>query len=132
MRHPKATTRPKRELPSLTLVISDLDRIAFEKAIAWVRQHGEPIEVAAIETALTREGLTAAGEHAAYIAQYRTLQLRPWQCPPCHARDEVAVDIYGRRPGELELRDRLVSAGLSVYEPDPLSALARVHANSAV
>jgi hypothetical protein len=126
MRHPKATTRPKRELPPLTPAISDLDRIAFEKAIAWVRQHGEPIEVRAIETML-RQGLAAAGEHASYTAQCRTLRLRPWQCPPCHAGDEVAVDIYGRRPGELELRDRLVSAGLSVYEPDPVSALARVH-----
>jgi hypothetical protein len=128
MRHPKTTTRPKIELPPLTSQIRGSDQDAFERAITWVRQHGEPIEVRAIETALTREGLTAAGEHAAYIAQCRTLQLRPWQCPPCHARDEVAVDIYGRRPGELELRDRLVSAGLSVYEPDPLSALARVGA----
>jgi|SRR6516162_6784572 len=126
MKHRKATARPKGELPPLTPSIPDLDRDAFERAIAWVRQHGAAIEVAAIEATLTREGLAAAGEHAAYIAQCRTLGLRPWQCPPCDARGEVPADVYGWRPSELALKCRLEDAGLSRFEPDPLSALARL------
>jgi hypothetical protein len=33
--------------------------------------------------------------------------------------------VYGCRPGEIALRNRLKAAGLSLFEPDPLSALAR-------
>jgi len=37
-------------------------------------------------------------------------------------------NVYGARPGEIALRDRLLAAGLSRFEPDPLSALARAGA----
>jgi hypothetical protein len=121
MKHRNTAARPKRELPSLTPAIPDLDRDAFGRAIVWVRQHGEAIEIAAIEATLKREGLAAAGEHAAYIAQCGTLGLRPWESPPA----------YGWRPSELALKCRLEDAGLSRYEPDPLSALARVRTDPA-
>jgi hypothetical protein len=74
-----------------------------------------------------REGFVSAGQFAAYSMQCDTLQLKPWECPPMHAEDGDDIDpnCYGYRPGEVALRDRLLGAGLSVFEPDPLAALAR-------
>jgi hypothetical protein len=119
MRHPKHSTKPKADLPPPTTPAQDRD--AFGRAIEWVRQHGN---AAQIEDKLRCEGFEAAGEFAAYSAQCDTLRLRPWQAPPCHVRGTVPSDVYGCRPGEIALRDRLLAAGLSLFEPDPLSALA--------
>jgi hypothetical protein len=45
------------------------------------------------------------------------LKLRPWEVPPCN--------IWGHHcANAIALRDRLVAAGLSVFEPNPMQALA--------
>jgi hypothetical protein len=117
MRHPKRSAKPKADLPSPAQ-----DRDAYGRAIEWVRQNGD---AAQIEDKLRCEGFEAAGEFAAYSAQCDTLRLRPWQAPPCHVRGtDPDPNVYGCRPGEIALRDRLLAAGLSLFEPDPLSALA--------
>jgi hypothetical protein len=75
------------------------------------------------------------GQFAAYSCQDDHLQLEPWQVPPCWLRDDRAVqaalsmphDLSGRREAG-ELVQRLLAAGLSRYEPNPLEALARVEA----
>jgi hypothetical protein len=66
---------------------------------------------------------------AAYGCQLRTLKLRPWQCPPCWANDEIdptQPDRYGNMPDEVRFLQRMLAAGISRYEPDPLSALAAI------
>jgi len=125
VRHLKQRATPKTELPPLSPEIDALDADAFRRAIAWCRSHGD---ADAIERTWAREGFEAAGHSAAYSAQCTTLRLKPWQCPPCDACGQAPGDpnVYGARPAEVELRDRLLAAGLSVYEPDPLSALARL------
>jgi hypothetical protein len=73
---------------------------------------------AQIEHKLKHEGFEAAGQFAAYAVQCDVLQLKPWEAPPS--------SIWGNFcSGGIELRDRLVAAGLSVYEPDPARALAK-------
>jgi hypothetical protein len=79
-----------------------------------------------IDDRLAREGFEAAGHFAAYAAQCTTLRLKPWQAQPAHVRaTDADPNVYGCRPAEIALRDRLLKAGLSVFEPDPLNALAR-------
>ena len=98
----------------MTIAPHDFD--AMQRAIAWVRQES-PDRAAQIEDKFKREGFEAAGRFAASVAQNKTLQLKPWETPPSN--------IWGNFCSRgIELRDRLLAAGLSVYEPDPIKALA--------
>jgi hypothetical protein len=125
MKHMKPRAKPKAELPELTPSLPDRDKDAYGRAIEWMRQHS-PASAAQIETKLRCEGFEAAGEFAAYAAQCETLRLKPWQAPPAHVRaTDPDPNVYGRRAAEIALRDRLLAAGLSVFEPDPIAALAR-------
>jgi hypothetical protein len=127
MRHAKsnATPKPKVELLPISPDIAALDRDALERAIAMMRQHS-PAEAAQIDGKLTHEGFDAAGKFAAYCCQCETLRLKPWEAPPCHVHgDGIDPNVYGYRPGEVALYNRLRGAGLSLYEPDPIAALAR-------
>jgi hypothetical protein len=89
---------------------------ALQRCIDWMR-HESSASAEQIEHKLKHEGFEAAGHFAAYNVQCRSLRLRPWQTPPS--------DIWGYNQSDaIELRDRLLAAGLSVYEPDPARALA--------
>jgi hypothetical protein len=123
----KPRAKPKADLPELSPSLPEHDQDAYRRAIEWMRRHS-PAYAAQIDDKLAREGFASAGEFAAYAAQCETLRLKPWEAPPAHVRATIAeVDqsVYGRRGTEIALRDRLLAAGLSVFEPDPLSALAR-------
>jgi len=61
------------------------------------------------------EPWTEVAEFAAFCVQSDTLHLKPWECPPCSAYDDKAA---------MKLLDRILEAGLSQWEPDPLGALA--------
>jgi hypothetical protein len=83
-------------------------------------------DAARIDAKLAREGFEAAGKFASYSCQCDMLQLKPWEAPPAHTRGTIPdPNVYGCRPGELALRDRLLAAGRSRYEPDPARALAQ-------
>jgi hypothetical protein len=59
------------------------------------------------------------GGLASYIAQKRTLKLDPWVDPPS--------ELSGSTNAPMDrLYRRLISAGLSQFEPDPLAALKSV------
>jgi hypothetical protein len=83
-----------------------------------------------IEQMLSERGFAEAGPFAAYSLQCSRLALKPWMAPPCHAHEEVERadydDSYGNRRVEVELLKRLLYAGLSRWEPDPIEALERV------
>jgi hypothetical protein len=59
-----------------------------------------------------------------------SLHLKPWQEPPCWAGDDKPVDRDGThgRAAAWALRRKLIKAGLSMYEPDPVAALEAVAA----
>lgn len=98
------------------MVLTEADHNAMQRAIEIVRR--DPNRRAQIEYQIEHEGFAMAGLFAASICQDRMLHLKPWQPPPC--------DPWGGffNDGAYELRDRLVAAGLSVFEPDPVKALA--------
>jgi hypothetical protein len=129
MKHAKPKPRPALDVaPSPTPSLSDLDADAYRRAIEIARQES-PARAKQIEDKLRCESFEATGEFAAYCTQCSNLRLKPWQAPPCHVRGDAAnldPTCYGYRPGEVALRDRLLAAGLSRFEPDPVAALARV------
>jgi hypothetical protein len=65
------------------------------------------------------------------LCQVRALRLRPWEAPPCDSSDGAPADRYGRRPSEIELRQRMKRAGVSVLHPDPLAELGAAEAKPA-
>ena len=80
-------------------------------------------------TAIEKQtGWREAAEHASYHHQIRTLKLRPWQPPPSWVRDiegtlEAGDDDIGGWYRAAQLAQRLLAVGLSLYEPNPVSAL---------
>jgi hypothetical protein len=60
---------------------------------------------------------TEVAQFAAYCVQGTALNLKPWETPPCSASKG---DTAG-----LNLLDRMLEAGISQWEPDPLGALDR-------
>jgi hypothetical protein len=76
---------------------------------------------------LAYQGFESAGQFAAYVAQCESLRLKPWESPPATTCGSIPdPNLYGSRPAEITLRDRLVNSGLSCYEPDPSTALETV------
>jgi hypothetical protein len=96
--------------------VKRIDRDAMRRAIDWMRAKS-PDHAKEIEHKLEHEGFEAAGEFAADAAQCANLKLKPWETPPCN------IWGYNQSSG-IELRDRLLAAGLSIFEPDPIKALA--------
>jgi hypothetical protein len=81
-------------------------------------------------TAIEKQrGWRFAAESASYHFQIRTLKLRPWQPPPPWVRDiegtlEAGDDEIGGWYQAAQLAQRLRENGLSLFEPDPPTALA--------
>jgi len=59
---------------------------------------------------------------AAGCCQYQALQLKPWQEPPCQCDEDDPNERD--RQGQALLR-KMLAAGVSRYDPDPLAALAK-------
>ena len=120
----------------MTLTRTDEDELdpvyrgALERAIAMIRARGGP-DAAQIENKLRKEPWEDVARFAAYSQQCDNLHLAPHQSPPCWATEADLIadpddpaDIYGRRAAAV-LRKRLIEAGLSAHEPDPIQALER-------
>jgi hypothetical protein len=100
------------------------DRDAMRRAIEWMRQESQESREQ-IDHKLKHEGFEEAGEFAAFSAQCSTLRLKPWECAPCN--------IWGYdQSNAVALRDRMVAAGISIFEPDPTQALAKAEQQGAV
>jgi hypothetical protein len=113
-------------------LLSDVDREALERALDMVRQES-PAQRKQIDDMVVERGWDKAAGFAVYCCQDNRLKLAPWQMPPCWIRGNLDAllaapvadhDYRGQRQAALLLR-RLLAAGLSKYEPDPLVALAR-------
>jgi hypothetical protein len=74
------------------------------------------------------ENWEEAAMGAVYHCQMEALRLRPWQPPPYWASDDKPRDPHptAGKVAAWEPRRRLIAAGLSVYEPDPVRALEAV------
>ena len=103
-----------------------IDRAALQAAIEMMRNESRA-SADQIDARLSREDFQQAAEFAAYHCQCKTLRLKPWQPPPMCVQpnpDPGAPDdgIMGWKRAETLLM-RMLAAGLSKYEPDPLGAL---------
>jgi hypothetical protein len=115
----------------MAMGLTEIDLDALRRAIKWGRryQRNGP-QIVVVPQPFPPEGTPEWIEtvtRLATLAQSVTLGLRPWQCEPCRTSDDghIDPDCYGRRPDEIALRRKLISLGLSIFEPDPMAALAR-------
>jgi hypothetical protein len=102
------------------------DRTALERALVACRAES-PARAKQIDSMLADRPWEDVAQFASSCAQGRALDLMPWQSPPCHAGLRALSEPFGDPRGareSAELLQRLLDAGLSKYEPDPLQALA--------
>jgi hypothetical protein len=102
------------------------DRAALERALAACRSEG-PARAGQLDSMLASDPWERVAKFAAYSVQIDSLGLMPWQKPPCQTRLEVALcepfgDTRGLREAG-EILKRLLSLGLSKYEPAPIEAI---------
>ena len=105
------------------LTAADIE--ALERSLAAVR--AESVEDAArLDSLAERKGWFEAASTAAYRCQLRSLQLKPWHCPPMDCGDVVFKNGgYGNTGKEVRLRLKMKALGISVYEPDPIGAITK-------
>src|SRR5262245_12242055 len=109
------------------VILSSLDKDALERAIDICRT-----KTAAgreqIEDMLATDPWFEAATFAAYSCQMDSLDLKPWQSPPCWI-DDVVGDINAGNDGiggqyaAAKLLRRMLDLGISRFEPDPLARL---------
>jgi hypothetical protein len=92
-----------------------IDREALQRALALAHTF-DHARAEQLDAKLSDEPWSDVAAFAAYVCQCRALHLRPWERSPAMA----AADDDG--PAGQLLR-RMLAAGLSRYEPDPLVAL---------
>jgi hypothetical protein len=96
--------------------MSETDRDALTRAMEMARR--DPDRAEQLDAMVAESGWQEAAEFSAYCMQGRALRLKPWESPPlCFAENDE-----GDEPGRVLLR-KMLDAGLSRYEPDPLTAL---------
>jgi hypothetical protein len=112
------------------------DREAMARAIEQLRQQGGE-KARQIEDKLASEAWEEVGAFASYSCQDANLRLKPWQVPPCWIRTAGDLKAALAQPHDHsglraagELVRRLLAAGLSRFEPDPIIALAHTEASS--
>jgi hypothetical protein len=110
--------------------LDPIDRQAMERAIEICRTKKDPSDRRQIEKMLSTQPWCEVAAFAAYSCQVDSLALKPWQPTPAQIEDIEATlaagdDGVGGRYGAARLLQRLLDAGLSAFEPDPVSALKR-------
>jgi hypothetical protein len=109
------------------MTLSQVDRDALERALAMARKES-PGRSQQIDDKLVDEPWFDVATFAAYGCQTDSLHLKPWQSPPCWIDDLVGTIQAGNdgKNGDYaaaKLLQRLLDAGVSRYEPDPIKAL---------
>ena len=109
------------------LDLDPVDREALERAIELARKQdaGRRRQIDDMLADPARPWFETA-TFASYVMQCRTLHLKPWQTPPVHADEDAdAGDAPHTGYAEAQaLLRRLLAAGLSRWEPEPLKRLA--------
>jgi hypothetical protein len=101
-----------------------VDREALKRALKLARAES-PARARQIDAMLAERPWLDVAQFAAYSCQSAALHLKPWQSPPVWmtgvkpAGDPQQHGLYAA----WDLRRRLIAAGLSAYEPDPIAAL---------
>src|SRR5262245_65436823 len=95
-----------------------IDKAALELALKTVLENrADPGRANQVREMLREDGWEYAAKFCSSLLQRQRLQLRPWDLrPPCRSE---AND--GSEAGQLLAQ--MLAAGMSRYDPDPLSAL---------
>ena len=108
--------------PKAEVNLSQADQDALERALQLACRRS-PEDAARFEEMLRHKPWREVCESAAYSMQVRNLRLKPWQAPPMSVRtDEIGMG-YGCSASEVKLKRRMVSLGISIFEPDPRGAI---------
>lgn len=118
-------TRSTKNRSSGGTGLSPVDRDALERSLQLALASDEPGRRDQIKRKLKKDDWIEAAETAAYGCQRRVLGLKPWQSPPCYGDAFPGHD--GHANAAVLLR-KLLDAGLSRWEPDPVAALAAIEA----
>jgi hypothetical protein len=106
--------------------ISPVDRDARAIEIAKAESPGRAAQIA---SKLKTESWREVAEFASYVCQHRALQTRPWELAPIDVDEDDPIpggDDAHRKGRAITLLRRLLHAGLSRYEPQPLAAIAKM------
>ena len=97
--------------------LDEVDIDALTRAMAKAREDLDRAKQ--LDAMLKQRPWAEVARFASYCCQCDALDLQPYENPPCHAR------IIGQPidPAAPHLLERLLDAGLSQWEPDPLAAL---------
>lgn len=101
--------------------LSDIDREALERALAMALADKDQGRVEQVRHMLETDHWLEVRGFCAYGQQRRSLGLRPWESPPMYGETE-ARDGF-RNDAARKLLKKMLAAGLSRYEPDPVTAL---------
>jgi hypothetical protein len=111
-------------------MMNAVDRSALERAIEIAKSES-PGRAAQIASKLKTETWRAVAEFAAYCCQHRALATKPWELAPVSVDEDDPIpdgDDLRRKGRAITLLRRLLAAGLSRFEPQPLAALEKVAA----
>lgn len=93
----------------------EVDMDAFHRAMEIAQR--EPTVPELLKSKLEDEPWTEVAKFAAYHCQRNALGLKPWQSPPMDGGD-------GQKNADA-LLEKMLAAGVSQFEPDPIRALAK-------
>jgi hypothetical protein len=102
------------------------DRDALTRSLSACRAES-PSRAKQILGMLSTRPWETIAKFAGYSSQIQSLGLQPWQNPPMYARfpdlEKTFDDPRGERAAA-EILKKLLALDLSMYEPDPLGAIA--------
>ena len=101
------------------------DRDALKLAMETCR--AEEGRAEQLDYMVKQDGWRYAATFSAYHCQMQSLDLCPWEEPPCWQRED---DDSERNAPAVKLLKRMLAAGVSRYHPDPLKALAGARRSS--
>jgi hypothetical protein len=103
------------------------DRAALELALRTARQESAG-RAEQLALKLAEDGWFATARFAAYSCQVDALHLQPWEWPPVWAGEDD-----DESPAEaVQLLRRMLKAGLSRFDPDPMAALEKAEKRATV
>jgi hypothetical protein len=96
-------------------VLDPLDVTALERCVEIASRDPDRAEQLRWKLADGQPWASVAA-FASFWVQGRSLRLKPWEVPPCTAIDARDTDAH-------RLLRKMLRAGLSRYEPDPIRAM---------
>lgn len=119
---PPLEERP-RPLPS---PFDPVDREALERAMEIASR--DRLRKKQLDWKVEHDGWFDTAVFASYVCQHDALRLKPWELPPLYGGPLPGDSGLVRASGlqAKRLLNRMLAAGLSRYEPDPIEALRRL------